>query len=169
MPGSRPNQAIYLISPSGAVNDASAIEQACAHLNALGFPVTVDADALACHQRFAGTDNQRLRAIERCLDQPADIVMVTRGGYGLSRLLSYINWSAVAASGKRFVGHSDFTAFNLALLAKTGAVSYTGPSALHDFGTHNPDELTADLFVEVMRGELQVVSFEAPDADRSEE
>lgn len=165
MPGSRPNQAIYLISPSGAVNDASAIEQACAHLNALGFPVTVDADALACHQRFAGTDNQRLRAIERCLDQPADIVMVTRGGYGLSRLLSYINWSAVAASGKRFVGHSDFTAFNLALLAKTGAVSYTGPSAVADFGNLQTDDLTPELFADVMHGALEILSFETADAD----
>ncbi len=36
----------------------------------------------------------------------------------------------MADSGKRFVGVSDFTAFNLALLAQTGTVSYTGASAV---------------------------------------
>src|SRR5690606_7883054 len=73
---------------------------------------------------------------------------------------------AVADSGKIFVGHSDFTAFNLALLARTGAVSYTGPSAVPDFGQKSMDDLTADLFAEVMRDELEILSFESPDSDR---
>src|SRR5699024_2505007 len=166
MASSRASQDIYLISPSGAVADASAIEQACAHLAALGFPPTVDMDALARHQRFAGTDSQRLRAIERALAQPADIIMATRGGYGLSRLLPRIDWKAVADSGKRFVGHSDFTAFNLALLAKTGTVSYAGPTAVFDFGDDVLDDLTPDLFAEMMRNELEILSFESPGSDK---
>src|SRR5699024_8870667 len=165
MASSRASQDIYLISPSGAVADASAIEQACAHLAALGFPPTVDMDALARHQRFAGTDSQRLRAIERALAQPADIIMATRGGYGLSRLLPYIDWQAVADSGKRFVGHSDFTAFNLALLAQTGAESWAGPTAAFDFGAPKVDELTASLFAEALRGELEILGFEAEESD----
>src|SRR5699024_1614433 len=165
MASSRASQDIYLISPSGAVADASAIEQACAHLAALGFPPTVDMDALARHQRFAGTDSQRLRAIERALAQPADIIMATRGGYGLSRLLPYIDWQAVADSGKRFVGHSDFTAFNLALLARVGAISYTGPSAVADFGNPELDDLTHVPFADVMHNELDILSFETADAD----
>ena len=75
------------------------------------------------------------------------------------------DWRAVADSGKVFVGHSDFTAFNLALLAQTGAVSYTGPSAVTDFGKKTLDDLTADLFAETMREELEVLSFESPDSD----
>ena len=47
----------------------------------------------------------------------------------------------MADSGKRFVGLSDFTAFNLALLAKTGAVSYTGrpPSPISAARGRRPD------------------------------
>lgn len=165
MGAARPSLAVYLVSLSGAVRDASAIEQACTHLHALGFPTTVDIDALEQHQRFAGTDNQRLRAIERALRQPADIVMATRGGYGLSRLLPYIDWQAVADSGKRFVGHSDFTGFNLALLAQTGAVSYTGPSAVADFGNLQLPDLTPELFADIMHNELDILSFETSDAD----
>src|SRR5690606_8972661 len=124
-----------------------------------------DRTALEVHERFAGTDKQRLAAVQRAVRQKHEIVMATRGGYGLSRILHKIDWKAVADSGKLFVGHSDFTAFNLALLAQTGAVSYTGPSAVADFGQKSMDDLTADLFGEVMREELEVLSFESPDSD----
>jgi len=159
-------ESIYLISPSSAVADPAAVDLARERLRGLGFRTTVDRTALAVHERFAGTDRQRLAAIQRALRQKAPIVMATRGGYGLSRLLHQIDWQAVADSGKIFVGHSDFTAFNLALLARTGAVSYTGPSAVPDFGQKSMDDLTADLFAEVMRDELEILSFESPDSDR---
>lgn len=158
-------EGIYLFSPSSAIEDPAALTLARERLTALGFRTTVDRTALATHQRFAGTDKQRLAAVDRTLRQKQPIVMASRGGYGLTRLLGQIDWRAVADSGKIFVGHSDFTAFNLALLAQTGAISYSGPSAIADFGQKTLDELTADLFVETMRDELEVLSFESPDSD----
>ncbi|NYT86141.1 LD-carboxypeptidase [Pollutimonas harenae] len=156
---------IYLISPSGAVADAATLDLARQRLADLGFKTAVDRTALAVHERFAGTDKQRLAAIARSLKQKHPIVMATRGGYGLNRLLPFIDWEQVAASEKIFVGLSDFTAFNLALLAKTGAVSYSGPTAIFDFGAKKLDELTASLFVESMHQELEILSFETQDAD----
>lgn len=158
-------QGIYLFSPSSAVQDPASLERARQRLEAEGFKTVVDRAAAARHQRFAGTDAQRLKALERALKQKQPIVMATRGGYGLGRLLPMIDWKAVADSGKRFVGHSDFTAFNLALLAQTGAVSYSGATAVADFGGERVDDLTAALFGELMRGELEILSFETPDAD----
>lgn len=141
------------------------LELARQRLGELGFKTAVDRSALAVHERFAGTDKQRLAGIARSLKQKHPIVMATRGGYGLGRLLPFIDWNAVAESGKSFVGLSDFTAFNLALLAKTGASSFTGPTALFDFGAKTFDDLTAALFVESMRNELEILSFETQDAD----
>lgn len=161
----KPAGGIYLISPSSAVRDPDTVALACERLAQEGFKTTVDRAALAVHQRFAGTEKQRLAGITRALKQKHPIVMATRGGYGLSRLLPQIDWRAVADSGKRFVGLSDFTAFNLALLAQTGAVSYSGPTAVADFGGKNVDDLTAALFGEIMRGELEILSFETQDAD----
>ncbi|MFA7670461.1 MAG: LD-carboxypeptidase [Burkholderiaceae bacterium] len=158
-------QGIYLISPSAAVADPAALELARERLRGLGFRSVVDRTALAVHERFAGTDKQRLASIQRACKQKHPIVMATRGGYGLSRLLHQIDWAAVADSGKIFIGHSDFTAFSLALLAQTGAVSYSGPAAVTDFGQKALDDLTADLFTETMRDELEVLSFESPDSD----
>lgn len=156
---------IYLISPSGVVSDPHTLERARDNLQALGYRADVDVGALAREQRFAGTDDERLAAFHRAIGQEHPIVMATRGGYGLSRLLHRIDWRAMAESGKRFVGHSDFTAFQLGLLAKTGAVSYAGPMARADFGGEQVDELTAEMFGEMMRGELEILSFEAPDSD----
>ncbi|MGE8656555.1 MAG: LD-carboxypeptidase [Achromobacter sp.] len=156
---------IYLISPSSAVRDPQTVERARERLAAQGFKTALDRTALAEHQRFAGTDAQRLASLTRAIKQKLPIVMVTRGGYGMGRLLHAIDWKAMADSGKRFVGMSDFTAFNLALLAQTGAVSYTGATAVADFGGKKVDDLTEALFGEVMRGELEILSFETQDAD----
>jgi muramoyltetrapeptide carboxypeptidase len=138
---------------------------AAKRLRALGFHVGVDRAAKAVHERFAGTDKQRLASIVRALKQPHPVVMATRGGYGLSRLLPFIDWRAVADSGKTFIGQSDFTVFSLALLARTGANSLLGPMALFDFGGKKVDDLTQDLFLETLSGELEILSFESPDAD----
>lgn len=156
---------IYLISPSGAVADPATIELARERLADLGYKTALDRTALAVHERFAGTDDQRLAAIVRATKQKHPVVMATRGGYGLSRLLHRIDWEAVAASGKTFIGQSDFTVFNLALLARTGAVSLAGPTAVFDFGSRKMDDLTAALFTETLGGDLEILSFEAADSD----
>lgn len=156
---------IYIFSPSSAIADPAALERATTQLESMGFKVAVDRTVLAQHQRFAGTDTQRLAAFSRAIKQKLPIVMASRGGYGVTRLLPHLDWKAIADSGKRFVGQSDFTAFNLALLAKTGMVSYAGPTACFDFGAKKPEILTTEIFGESMRGELEILSFETQDAD----
>ena len=158
------NPGIYLISPSSAANP-DAVARGRQRLSDLGFTTSLDQTALAVDQCFAGTDAERAASVARALNQAHPVVMATRGGYGLTRILPMIDWAAVAASGKRFVGHSDFTAFNLALLAQTGGVSYSGASLIADFGGEETDDLTEALFGEVVRDELEILSFESDDAD----
>ena len=159
------HQGIYIISPSSAVADAKVLTRGVKRLEKMGFKVALDRTVLAQEQRFAGTDAQRLAAFGRAVKQKLPIVMASRGGYGVTRLLPQLDWEALASSGKRFVGQSDFTAFNLALLAKTGMISYAGPTACFDFGASKTEILTTEIFGEVMRGELEILSFESPEAD----
>lgn len=150
---------IYIISPSSAVQSSHDLLRAQQRLRDLGFNPTLDTDACAVYERFAGTDAQRLAAIERAIQQPAPFVLASRGGYGMSRLLPYINWQAIAQSGKQFIGHSDFTAFNLALYAQTQTISYAGPCAVVDFGQETVHQETAHWFVSMLRGEQTELSF----------
>ena len=147
---------IYIYSPSSAVRDKAAFKRGIARLKALGHEVEVDEDALAVHTRFAGDDATRLAALHRAADSGADVALISRGGYGLSRILPGIRYKAVAkavARGTRFVGVSDFTAFQLALLAKTGATSWAGPSLGADFGVAGePDDILEACFDDLLTG-----------------
>ena len=157
---------LQLFSPSGVVARAPALRLAARRLRGLGFDVRVDDTALARHQRFAGDDDVRLAALHRVAAAAPSIAMPSRGGYGLTRLLDRIDWKLLARSveqGTRWVGHSDMTALQMALLAHTGATSWAGPLAIDHFGRSEADggldEVTPACFCEAMSGELEAVGF----------
>ncbi|MDD2917949.1 LD-carboxypeptidase [Rhodoferax sp.] len=148
---------IYIYSPSGAVRDKAAFKRGIARLQAMGHEVEVDQDALTSYQRFAGDDATRLAAIHRAAASKADVALTTRGGYGLTRILPGIHYKKVAkaiAQGMQFVGISDFTAFQNALLAQTGAVTWAGPALCEGFGVKGePDDIMADCFNDLLLGQ----------------
>jgi muramoyltetrapeptide carboxypeptidase len=148
---------IYIYSPSGAVRDKAAFRRGISRLKALGHEVEVDQDALASRMRFAGDDETRVAAIHRAAASGADVALISRGGYGLTRILDRIEYKAVAkatAKGTQFVGISDFTAFQLALLAKTGAISWAGPALIEGFGALPlPDDIMEDCFNDLLLGQ----------------
>ncbi|CAN5382610.1 muramoyltetrapeptide carboxypeptidase [soil metagenome] len=101
----------------------------------------------AKHQRFGGTDEARVAQLHAAASDPdVQVVLALRGGYGVSRILPAIDFDMLAHSGKLFVGHSDFTAFHLAMLARTGAVSFAGPVLCDDFAREDPSQFTLTNF-----------------------
>ena len=157
---------IYIYSPSSAVRDKASFKRGIKRLKALGHEVEVDEAALAKYQRFAGDDATRLAAIDRAAASGADVALITRGGYGLTRILPAINYKAVAKSidkGTKFVGLSDFTALQMALLAKTGAVTWAGPALAEDFGTaQTPDDIMEACFDDLMTGQGEGTGWQLP-------
>ncbi|MBW6496149.1 MAG: LD-carboxypeptidase, partial [Burkholderiaceae bacterium] len=117
---------IRVIAPSGAHLSLEQFDRARAWFTERGYEIRCDVPRTAW-QRFSATDDERLAAIHAAAREDGiDAVMVVRGGYGLSRLLERIDWQLVAQStqrGVRWVGYSDFTAFQLAMLAAGGAHS----------------------------------------------
>lgn len=162
---------IYIYSPSGAVRDKAAFRRGIKRLQALGHEVEVDPAALASFQRFAGDDATRLAAIGRAAASGADVAMISRGGYGLTRLLGDLPYKAVTKAierGTKFVGLSDFTAFQLAVLARTGSSTWAGPSLCEGFGVSDqadaadghghrgsggPDEIMEACFDDLIQGQ----------------
>lgn len=160
---------IYIHSPSSAVRDKAAFRRGIKRLKALGHEVEIDEAALASHQRFAGDDETRLAAIGRAAASGADVVLITRGGYGLTRILPALPYKALAKAverGTRFVGLSDFTALQMALLAKTGATTWAGPALGEDFGTEaEPDEIMQACFADLLDGSAEGSGWTLPLAD----
>ena len=130
---------IGLFSPSGRAAPTQ-VAAGAAWLESRGYRVVQSPQALLEWRYFAGTDAARAEGFHRLLEDPAvDILMATRGGYGLTRLLPLIDWRRVRAARKALVGFSDFTALNCAAYARAGLASFHGPMAGVDFGDGEPD------------------------------
>ena len=159
-------QHIYVYSPSSAVRDKAAFKRGIKRLEALGHSVEVDRDALAAHTRFAGDDAARIASIARAAASGADVALVSRGGYGLTRILSGIDYQAVTKAverGMHFVGISDFTAFQSAVLARTGAATWAGPALCLDFGvTGTPDDIMEACFDDLLTGHGEGAGWRMP-------
>jgi muramoyltetrapeptide carboxypeptidase len=136
---------IGLYAPAGFVTDPEAISRAVARFEAAGHQVVVDATVTTRWQRFSAPDAERLAAVVRMADDPrVELAIAVRGGYGWSRLLDQLDFAAIAAANKRWLGHSDFTAFQLAALAAKGMVTFAGPLAAYDFGAEAPSTFTLE-------------------------
>ena len=136
---------VAIVSLSGAVQPER-LQAGIARLQALGCTVDSGEHVIRQWRYFAGTDDERLAAFNEVMASDADIIFFSRGGYGMSRLLHRIDWSAVAASGKVFCGFSDITAFSLASLARVNYATLQGPLAAVDFA--QTDDLPARDFTE---------------------
>ena len=136
---------IGLYAPAGFAVEPAAVERAVARLSALGHRVVVDSTCTTRWQRFSATDDERLAAIGRMADDPrVELAIAVRGGYGWSRLLDRIDFAALRAKKKRWLGHSDFTAFQLAALQHAGMITFAGPMGVADFGATTPSAFTLD-------------------------
>lgn len=159
---------IYIYSPSSAVRDKAAFRRGVKRLQRLGHEVEIDVAALASHMRFAGDDATRLAAIGRAAASGADVALISRGGYGLTRILPELPYKAMAKAvekGTQFVGLSDFTALQCALLAKTGATSWAGPALGEDFGAEEPDDIMEACFDDLLCGQGEGAGWTLPKPD----
>lgn len=142
---------IHLIAPSGASPDTRSPLAGINWLKQQGIEVLNTACVERIEQRFAGTDAERLTEINQLAKLSPEIAVVAmRGGYGLHRLLPNIEWDAIAKaikSGLQICGHSDFTVFQLGLLAKTGAVTLAGPMLNFDFACQGEQGVTPNALM----------------------
>lgn len=146
-------KSIHLIAPSGASLDLKSPLAGVDWLKKQGITIHNEECTQRVHERFAGSDQDRLQELNELskLD-PQTVVMAMRGGYGIHRLLPSIDWQGIAKAiqnGLQICGHSDFTAFHLGLLSKTGAVSLSGPMLNYDFGRidERGESATPDQFM----------------------
>jgi muramoyltetrapeptide carboxypeptidase len=152
---------VAIVAPGGYAPDQAGLERAIALLQSQGCRVHNYYDAAAKHERFGGTDAARVAQLHAAADHPdVQIVLALRGGYGFSRILPLLDWKRLAASGKLFVGHSDFTALHLALLAE-GAASFAGPMICDDFLREDISAFTMDHFWRCLAGPSHTVTVSA--------
>jgi len=75
----------------------------------------------SCVQKRAADMN------EAFADKSVKAVLTVIGGFNSNEILKYIDYDAIKANPKIFMGFSDITALHAAIYAKTGLVTYYGP------------------------------------------
>ncbi|NBD01163.1 muramoyltetrapeptide carboxypeptidase [Atlantibacter hermannii] len=138
---------IHLIAPSGYCVAQEAAQRGVQRLTEAGHQVTNQAVISRRFQRFAGDDAARLYDINQLATLTnSDIVLAVRGGYGVTRLLENIDYSAIAARQRRnplvICGHSDFSAMQLQLLATENVITFSGPMLAGNFGAPEMNAFT---------------------------
>lgn len=99
---------------------------------------------------LAGTDDARADDLNSMIRNPdVKAIFCSRGGYGSIRLLDKIDYEALRSQPKIIMGYSDITALQLAVLAKTGLVSFSGPMVAVEMGDE-PDQSTENFCMDVL-------------------
>lgn len=160
---------VAIVAPSGYASDAEGLARADALLTAQGCEVRHFDDPAARYQRFAATDARRLQGLHAAARDPdVALVIALRGGYGMSRLLPDIDFELLVGSGKLFLGHSDFTALHMGLLAH-GGKSFAGPMICDDFARSDVSDFTMAQCWACLRGPVHAVALHdtTPNRDQS--
>lgn len=146
------SRTIDLIAPSGYPHDPAAVERGIGRLRAQGHRLeNLDATRRR-YQRFGGTDSERAADLNRLADPSRplpDIVLAVRGGYGASRILHGLDYDGLRRLAEQpvaLVGHSDFTAIQCALYARSAVKSFGGPMFAGDFGAEHVSAFTMHNF-----------------------
>lgn len=161
----------HLIAPSGYCINQTAARLGVARLEEAGHQVTQTNIIQRRHQRFAGSEAERLADINdlALLSGKNQIVMPVRGGYGASRLLADIDWSALIARQQHdpllICGHSDFTAIQFGLLAKGNVITFSGPMLAGNFGAPTLDSFTEEHFWRALRNATYTVEWQGDGPD----
>ncbi|MEM5293176.1 muramoyltetrapeptide carboxypeptidase [Burkholderia sp. JPY481] len=165
------HRTIELIAPSGYPHDPEVLHRALHRLRAQGHRVDGEEAAKRRYQRFAGTDGERAADLNRLADpsrELPDVVLAVRGGYGAVRILHGLDYEGLQRrltdQPIALVGHSDFTAIQLALLARAGVKTFGGPMLMSDFGAEELSEFTMRHFWSALTQPTLTIASNTPQA-----
>ena len=102
-------------------------------LEGLGFKVELAPGCFASHGYLAGKDKLRADNLNYMFaNKEIDGIICLRGGYGSTRILDKVDFDAIKANPKIFVGYSDITALHIAINQISKLVTFHGPTASPD-------------------------------------
>jgi muramoyltetrapeptide carboxypeptidase len=100
----------------------------------------------------AGSPEQRGHDITAMFADPeVDVVQCLQGGFGSAQAIPHIDFDAIAANPKPFVGYSDITALHVAIRQRTGLATIYG-YGLAGMGAADSTDFSRDRLLAVLKG-----------------
>jgi muramoyltetrapeptide carboxypeptidase len=142
---------IGIIAPASAPPDPKTIDRSVAVLERLGFHTKLAPNVRKRWGFLAGSDRDRAGDLMMMFADPrVRAIMCVRGGYGTARLLPLLDYRAIRANPKIFIGHSDITSLHCAFLVKLNLVSFHGPMLSSDFTKKDFPDFTLQSFLKTL-------------------
>ena len=144
-PRLRPGDLIGVVGPASPMK-MDLLEAGVRYLEGLGYGVKIGRYVHKQRGYLAGTDTQRARDLNNMFrDSRVRAIFCARGGYGTPRLIPHLDYAAIRRNPKIFVGYSDITALQLAILRHADLATFSGPMVAAEMGK-GIDPFTEECF-----------------------
>lgn len=154
---------IGIISPASSAQDPKKIENGVQYLEKNGYRVEIGKNVGKTNGYLAGTDQERADDLNLMFkNKNIKAIICLRGGYGASRILDKINYKIIRNNPKIFVGFSEITALQMAILQKAGLITFAGPMLAPDFAD-NVSTYTEEFFWRIITSNKKMGRLKYPD------
>ena len=156
---------VRVVSPASGMWARSELWRGIDGLTALGLEVSAGKNAYRNAHYLAGSDEERASDLmEAFLDPEVDAVFCSQGGYGSARLFPLLDFDAIAANPKPFLGYSDITSLHLMLGRLADLVTFHGPSA-SGFEKGYLTDYTKDRWERALMGDAPIGTIDMAKSD----
>jgi muramoyltetrapeptide carboxypeptidase len=160
----KPSDKVGIVPPASKISKSYLIN-ATNILNSWGLEVVLSANCNRKHFGFAGTDNERLEALQQMLDDPEiKCIFCARGGYGTARIIDQLDFTQLKKNLKWIIGFSDITILlNKLYLNQVGSIH--GPMPLN-FQEDGAEQSMTILRGFLLDGSYPVIKFDSVSANK---
>ena len=125
-----PGDVVGIAAPAGPYEQEQ-FEKGIGIIRDMGFAVRVPEYLQQPKGFLAGSDEHRASLLMDLFNDPkVDAIVCARGGYGSLRILERLDYDAIRANPKVFVGFSDVSALHAAFAMRCGLVVFHGPMVI---------------------------------------
>ncbi len=153
---------IGIISPASSPLDPTKIDSGVNYIEKLGYRVELAKNIGKVNGYLAGTDQERADDLNSMFkNKNVKAIICLRGGYGAFRILDRINYKLIRNNPKIFVGFSEITAIQTAILHKAGLITFAGPMVASDFA-NGLSSYTEEMFWRIITSKKKLGRLKYP-------
>lgn len=146
---------IRVVAPSTSLADfdEETVELARSRFTDLGLKVSFSKHAFELDEYNSSSVRSRISDLhEAFADRKIKAVLAASGGYNANQLLRHLDYGLIRKNPKIVCGFSDITTLSVAIHAKTGLVTYSGPD-FASFGVKKGLKYTLEYFQKCLMSE----------------
>jgi muramoyltetrapeptide carboxypeptidase len=144
---------IGVAAPASGFENRSEVLRGVEWWEKRGYTVKLGEHVFDRDDYVAGDERDRANDLMAMFADPeVDVVQSLQGGYGSAQLIPHLDFDAIAANPKPFVGYSDITALHVAIRQRAGLATFYG-YGLVGMGAKDGTDFSRDRLLQVLRGE----------------